>query len=356
MAAMDRKPEASGRTPLEDGFTFPAEWTRHRACYMAWPSRADTWKGHLEEARVAYTHVAQAIQRFEPVIVLAPPRVVEDARRRLGKEVEIQATDLDDAWIRDNGPLFVTSPDGRMAAVKFLFNGWGERYPPFDKDASAPEVLAARLSLPLYRAPIVAEGGALAVDGEGTLVTTESCLLNPNRNPGRSKAAVESALKSYLGVRKVIWLRQGMHASQIDGHVDGIAAFARPGVILAAAAPDPADPNHETFRENRERLQSETDGRGRPIEVLDLPSPAPHRIDGTPIAATFMNFYIANGGIVAPVFGDPADAQALDCLRSVFPGREVIGVRCENIAIGGGDVHCITQQLPATEGLGPTNP
>ncbi|MGC2288362.1 MAG: agmatine deiminase family protein [Thermoplasmata archaeon] len=344
---MDSKTGTSGRTPLEDGFAFPAEWTPHRACYMAWPCRADTWKGRLEEARVAYSNVAHAIQRFEPVIMLVPPDAVEGAQRRLGKEIEVQATDLDDSWIRDNGPIFVTAGDGRTAAVKFRFNGWGERYPPFDKDATAPEVLAERLSLPLYRASIVAEGGALAVDGEGTLVTTESCLLNPNRNPGRTKTEVESELKSYLGIQKVIWLRQGMHASQIDGHVDGIAAFARPGVILAATAPEPSDPNHEIFRENREQLRSETDGRGRPIEVIDLPSPAHHHIEGHPLAATFMNFYIANGGIVAPIFGDPADARALDGLRSAFPGREVVGVRCEDIAIGGGDVHCITQQLPA---------
>lgn len=340
--------EAAVRTPLEDGFSFPAEWTPHRACYMAWPNRADTWKGRLEEARGAYTNVAHAIQRFEPVIMLVPPAAVAEARQRLGREIEIQPTDLDDAWIRDNGPMFVTNPEGRMAAVKFRFNGWGDRYPPYDKDATAPEVLAQRLSLPIYRAPIVAEGGALAVDGDGTVVTTESCLLNPNRNPGRPKAEIEAALKSYLGARKVIWLRKGMHATQIDGHVDGVAAFVRPGVILAAAAPDPSDPNHTTFQENRERLQSETDGRGRSIEVIDLPSPAPRKINGHLLSATFMNFYIANGGIVAPIFGDPADAQALECLRSVFPGREVVGVRCEDIAIGGGDVHCITQQLPAT--------
>jgi agmatine deiminase len=344
---MDRNVQKSIRTPLEDGFSFPAEWKPHRACYMAWPCRADTWKGRLEHARAAYTNVARAIQQFEPVIMLVPPSAVEQARRRLGKEIEIQPTDLDDAWMRDNGPLFVKAPDGRLAAVKFRFNGWGARFPPFDKDATAPEVLAERLSLPLYRASIVAEGGALALDGEGTLVTTESCLLNPNRNPERSKSEVESELKSYLGVRKVIWLRKGMHASQIDGHVDGIAAFIRPGTILAAAAPDPADPNHQTFRENRERLQSATDGRGHPLEVIDFPSPAAHQIEGHSIAATFMNFYIANGGIVAPTFGDPADAAALDSLRSLFPGREVVGVRCEDIAIGGGDVHCITQQLPA---------
>lgn len=340
----DRAPPTE--TPLRDGFIAPAEWEPHQACYMAWPCRADTWLGHLEEARAAYTEVAQAIQRFEPVIMLVSPESLEDARRRLGHEIELQSTEIDDSWIRDNGPIFVRAQDGRLAAVQFRFNGWGGRFTPHDRDARAPEILAERLSLPLYRASIVAEGGALAVDGEGTVVTTESCLLNPNRNPDRSRADVESDLKSYLGVRKVIWLRRGMHASQVDGHIDGIAAFARSGVILAAAANDPNDPNHAIFRENRDRLLSETDARGRPIEVIDFPSPAPHFIDGHRLSATFMNFYIANGGIVAPTFGDPADSQALESLRSIFPGREVVGVRCNYIALGGGDVHCITQQLP----------
>ena len=314
---------------------------------MAWPCRPETWSGHLEESRAAYVAVARAIQRFEPVIMLAPPAAAQEARQRLGHGIEVQETDLDDSWIRDNGPIFVRSAKGELAAVQFRFNGWGQRFAPYDKDANAPALLADRLALPLYRSTIVAEGGALAVDGQGTLVTTESCLLNPNRNPGRSKAEVESELKSYLGVRKVIWLRQGMHASQVDGHVDGVAAFARPGVILAATAPDRSDPNHGTFREIRDLLLSETDARGRPLEVIGMPSPAPHYLEGHRLSATFVNFYIANGGIVAPTFGDPADKESLACLAAVFPDREVVGVRCEYVAIGGGDVHCITQQLPS---------
>ena len=323
---------------------------------MAWPCRADTWQGHLPEARTAYAEVARAIQRFEPVRMLVPPEGAEDAHRRLGSEIEVQPTDLDDSWIRDNGPIFVRAKDGQLAAVQFRFNGWGGRFAPYDRDARAPEILAKRLSLPLYRASIIAEGGALAVDGEGTVVTTESCLLNPNRNPGLSKVDIESDLKYYLGVRKVIWLRRGMHASQVDGHIDGIAAFARPGVILAASARDPDDPNHPIFRENRDRLGSETDARGHPIEVIDLPSPSPHFIDGHRLSATFMNFYIANGGIVAPTFGDPADDEALESLRSIFPDREVVGVRCDYIALGGGDVHCITQQLPVGKESRPLRP
>jgi agmatine deiminase len=344
---MGPESEPARRTPAEVGFSMPAEWKSHRACYISWPCKPETWFGHEARAKAAYAAVANAISRFEPVIVLTPRRLLAEARHHLGREVQVEEMDLDDAWIRDNGPIFVRSPNGNLAAVGFRFNGWGERFVPYSRDARVPEVLASRLGLPLYRAPLVLEGGAIAVDGEGTVLTTESCLLNPNRNPGMTKESIEEALRSYLGVRKVLWLRQGMHHSQVDGHIDGIAAFARPRTVIAGAVEDPSDPNHTILRENRERLGTETDARGRPLEVLDLPFPTLRQLDGLRVAATYMNFYIANGGIVAPVFGDRVDRAALDRLRTIFPDREVAGVRSEHIAVGGGVIHCITQQLPA---------
>lgn len=343
---MSRSVEVRGRTPVDDGYSWPAEWEPHEACYVSWPNRADTWKGRLEHARRAYAEVVRAILGFEPVIVLCPPDALPDARERLPREVEIQPTELDDSWIRDNGPIFVRSRDGELAAVRFRFNGWGNRYPPYERDAAVPQVIAGRLGLPVYASSLVAEGGALAGDGKGTVVTTESCLLNPNRNPGLGKESVEAELHAFLGASRTLWLRKGIAATQVDGHVDALAAFARPGVLLAASAPDPMDENHRTFAENRERLLSETDARGKPLEVVELPSPRPLSLDGHRLAATYMNFYIANGGIVAPQFGDPSDGPALEVLRSTFPRHEVVGVRCNSIAIGGGDVHCITQQLP----------
>jgi agmatine deiminase len=338
-------------TPSEDGFHMPAEWTRHAACYMSWPCKPETWLGYESQVKKAYVQVAHAIARFEPVVVLSPARLMGEARTQLGPGIPVEEIELDDAWIRDNGPTFVRSEQSELAVVQFGFNSWGGRFPPFERDAQVPEEIARRLALRRYRAPIVAEGGAFTVDGRGTVITTESCLLNPNRNPGRSKEEVEKTLKAYLGVSKVIWLRRGMHNSQVDGHVDGIAAFVQPGTVLAASSQDRSDPNFDTFRENREKLASETDARGRSIEVLELPFPTRRQLHNHKIAASFMNFYLANGGVVAPTFGDPAEGPALETLRSTYPGREVVGVRCEYIGLGGGNIHCITQQLPTGENL-----
>jgi len=338
-------------TPAGDGFRMPAEWTPHAACYISWPCKPETWLGYESEVKKAYVEVARAIARFEPVVVLCTPRLIAEARAQLGPGILVEEMELDDAWIRDNGPTFVRSDQSELAVVQFGFNSWGGKFPPFDKDAKVPEEIARRLSLRNYRAPIIAEGGAITVDGQGTVITTESCLLNPNRNPGRSKEDVENALKAYLGITKVVWLRRGMQSSQVDGHIDGIASFVRPGTVLAAVVNDPADPNFDIFRENREKLASETDARGRSIELLDLPYPTRRHLHDRRIAASFMNFYLANGGVVAPTFGDPADDLALDMLRSAFPDREVVGVRGEYIGLGGGIIHCITQQLPTGANL-----
>lgn len=336
------------RTPKEDGFAMPAEWERHDACYMAWPCRPETWFGYEKEAKASYAEVAKAIDRFEPVIMLTPPRLAQEARAFLGPSMELVEMELDDSWIRDNGPFFVRAAPDRLAIVHFGFNGWGERYPPYDKDAEAPAVLAKKLGLPYYRAPMVLEGGSISVDGQGTLLTTESCLLNPNRNPRLSREDIERILGSYLGARKVLWLRQGMHGSVVDGHIDGVAAFVRPRTVLAAMARDSSDPNHPALMENRERLEGMTDAKGRSLEILELPLPAGRPLGGHRVAATYVNFYIANGGVIAPIFGEPADAIALAALQDTFSDREVVGIRGEHIGVGGGVIHCITQQRPAT--------
>jgi agmatine deiminase len=337
---------ASRGDPATLGYRMPAEFDRHDACYISWPCKSATWLGFEAEVKRAYTEVAHAIARFEPVVMLTPNRLVSEARQHLGTGVRIEEMELDDSWVRDNGPNFVRGREGRLAVVQFGFNSWGNKFGPYDRDAEVPRLLADRMGLPCFRAPIVAEGGAINVDGTGTLLTTESCLMNPNRNPGRSKEEVEDALKAFLGVSKVIWLRRGMLESQVDGHIDGIAAFVRPGTVLSATITDPADPDFEIFRANRETLQSATDARGRPIEVVDLPFPRHRRHEGRSIPASHMNFYLANGGVVAPTFGEDSDQAALDVLQRAFPNREVVGVRCEFIALGGGEIHCITQQLP----------
>lgn len=302
--------------------------------------------GYLEKVKRSYANVAKAINRFEPVTMLTPPSAVSEARAHLGPDIEIFEVDLDDSWVRDNGPIFVTSDSGEVAIVDFEFNGWGNRFHPYDKDDALPAALAKALGIRYYKAPMVLEGGAFHVDGEGTLLTTESCILNPNRNPHLSRREIEKNLADYLGIKKIIWLGSGIHGSMTDGHVDGVACFARPGVVIAASTNDPSDANYPALKDNLDRLRSATDAKGRSIEVIKMPLPNRHEFEGKWIAATYINFYASNGGIVAPVYNDPNDKAALAVLRETFPDREVVDVNSVYIGLGGGSVHCITQQRP----------
>lgn len=337
-------------TPTDDGFSMPAEWAPHAGCLVSWPCKEDTWCGFMNQAKRAYTEVIRAINQFEPVVVLSDPSTVKEARQNIPKDVQVSEIPLDDAWIRDNGPIFVTTKEGSLGVVQFGFNGWGGRFLPYDNDAKAPEILADRMKLRRYVAPIVLEGGAICVDGKGTLLTTESCLLNPNRNPNHSREDIESILQRYLGVRKVLWLKQGIHKSMIDGHIDGVAAFVGPSKVVLASADDESDPNFPIMKNNRHHLETMTDAKGRTIEIIDFPMPRLREVAGNRIAPCYTNFLICNGGIVAPTFGDPNDRKALEILEGLFPNREVVGVRCEYIGVGGGEVHCITQQIPKVPG------
>jgi agmatine deiminase len=331
---------------------MPPEWAPHSGCFISWPCREDTWCGFYKEAKKAYTEVIKAVAKFEPVVILSDPSTLAEARNAVDKEIHVIEIGLDDAWIRDNGPTFVTSDEGDSAIVQFGFNGLGGRFPPYDNDAMVPEILADRMGLRRYLAPMILEGGAICVDGEGTLLTTESCLLNANRNPAFSRTDVESCLKSYLGVQKILWLKQGIHKSMIDGHIDGVAAFVRPSTVVMASTRDAQDPNHEVMRTNRARLETMTDARGRSIEIVDIPIPKRREIAGNRIAPCYTNFFIANGGIVAPAFGEANDRAAIAVLQNLFPKHEVVGVRCEYIGVGGGEIHCITQQIPKASGVG----
>lgn len=335
------------RNPVSDGFSMPAEWAKHECCYISWPCREESWSGFIKETRKAYAEVIRAIALFEPVCVISDPSTMPEVKSAVGSIAELIEMPLDDAWIRDNGPIFVRSEKGEVAAVKFGFNGWGGRFPPYDKDANVPSLLTRRLKMKCYEVPMILEGGSIHVDGEGTLLATESCLLNPNRNPKMSRKDIEKALQTNLGIKKTLWLKNGLYKSMVDGHIDGIASFTRPGTILLAQSDDPGNPNYQSMRENKEDLSTFTDARGKSIEVIDFPMPSRVELGGNRLASCYANFYIANGGIVAPIFGEPKDKAALEILESAFPGREVVGVRSEHIAIGGGDVHCITQQRPS---------
>ncbi len=337
--------------PAAEGFFMPAEWQPHARCWMAWPCREEVWGDAMDDARRAYAAVAQAIVEFEPVTMVANPGDVVSASLACGKNVEILPLDLDDSWMRDFGPTFVVDGKGGIAGCTWHFNAWGNKYEFYNNDARLGSALLARQKIRRFDAPFVLEGGAIHSDGEGTVLTTETVLLNPNRNPGMSKDETEQALKDWLGAEKVIWLPAGYHYDETDGHIDNVACFARPGVILAAACPDAGDPNYEILRANIEILRASTDAKGRELTVLTVDQPARMEEDGQRLSSSYINFYIANGGIVMPAFEDKRDSAARRTIAEAFPDRKVVQVVANDIVRGGGGIHCITQQQPAVEGV-----
>jgi agmatine deiminase len=334
------------RTPREDGFSMPAEWEPHAACLMEWPTvtRAPFWAERFEEAKRDYAAVATAITAFEPVVMVCDPEQTAEVRRSCGDGVEVLPLPIDDSWMRDNGPIFVRDEAGRIALVQFRFNSWGEKYLPYDKDAQVPRHIAAHFGMRRYDAPFVLEGGSFFVDGEGTLITTEQCLLNPNRNPTMSQERIERGLRDYLGVEVIVWLGLGHSTDRdTDGHIDGIAPYLAPATVALLLPEDPADPDHERGRDNLDRLQRARDARGREFDVIPFQTQPPGVVP-------YLNFYLANGGAVVPVAGRPeneqADEQALEQIAKMLPDREIVPVPGDCLNYGGGGPHCITQQRP----------
>ena len=339
--------EAAPGTPRADGLSMPAEWGPHRCTLMEWPTRtrAALWGSLFEQAKADYAAVAAAVAAFEPVVMVAHPDQEAEARAACTGAVEILPIPIDDSWMRDNGPIFVTDGTGGVALVDFRFNSWGEKYLPYDRDAEVPRHIASHLGMRRYEAPMVLEGGSFFVDGEGTLLTTEQCLLNENRNPSMTREDIERTLRDYLGVDTVVWLGPGSALDRdTDGHVDGIAQYVRPGVVLLWTPADPADPDHAGGQENLRRLQGAMDAKGRSFEVIPF-EPGPR--SGT----AYLNFYLAGRGVIVPADGAPHDEQALDQIRGAFPDREIVTVPGRVILEGGGGPHCITQQVPAGEPL-----
>jgi agmatine deiminase len=316
---------------------------------MGWPCSVDVWAGYLSQAQSGYAAVANAIASFEPVRMLTPPAGLASARKLCTSAVEIIEWDLDDAWLRDIGPTFLVNDNGELAASVFHFNAWGRKYPRYRKDAALGHRLAETLGIRTFSAPLYLEGGAICSDGDGTLLTTEQCVLNPNRNPGLGREEAGQALCEALGVQKVIWLKGDLLDQETDGHVDGLACFVRPGVVLAE--PDLSEPagteRYEQLQENARVLAEATDARGRRLEVHPIHPANSADPLGDRFCRSYINFYIANGGIVMPGYGVDEDADARRVVQACFPGHEVLQVDVNHIAYGGGAIHCITQQQPA---------
>lgn len=335
--------ERSKTTPREDGMSMPPEWSPHAATLMSWPSREELWAGRLEDAKNEYAGIARAIADFEPVIMICNPADEREVHDRCGTGMETLPAPLDDSWIRDNGPAFVRDAGGRVALVKFGFNAWGERFHPYDSDDAVPHRIAEHLGMPTYTAPFVLEGGSFLVDGEGTLLTTEMCLLNENRNPGMTKQQIEQGLRDYLGVETIVWLPYGMAEdvgpNSTDGHIDGVAQYVAPGHVMLLVPEDPADDDHEFGQENLLRLQEARDARDRVFRISRLDVGAGARL-------SYANCYVANGVVIVPMAGDERDARAIARIAEIFADREIVGVPGTTVNFGGGGPHCITQQVP----------
>jgi agmatine deiminase len=316
---------------------------------MAWPKRVELWREYLDAAREDTVRVAQAIAGCEPVTLLADPEDVTDARMRCGPSVNVVPMPIDDSWLRDSGPTVVRDSAGRRAAAVFTFNAWGGKYQPHDQDATLGERLAALAGIPAYRSELVVEGGGFLSDGEGTLITAETCVLNPNRNPGWTKAEAAAELRAMLGVKKVIWLPGDVTDTETDGHVDGFIAYVKPATLLCEVVADPEDPRYAIMAENRRVLETETDARGRRFDLLPIVeaprSAVPRGQEG--YCRSYVNFYIANGAVIVPAYGIAEDASAVDMVKRAYPDRRVVPVALSDLFRGGGGVHCITQQEPA---------
>lgn len=356
-------------TPAADGFQMPAEWEPHAGCWMAWPERPDNWREGAAPAQAAYAAVASAIAASEPVTMAASADQLERARAALPDSVRVVEIATDDAWLRDTGPTFVVDRGGARRGVDWRFNAWGGRdgglYASWERDELVAEQVLEVEGDARYRAPLILEGGSIHVDGEGTVLTTEECLLNPNRNPELDRGEIEAALHAYLGTEKVVWLGDGVYMDETDGHVDNLACFARPGLVLLTWVEDPADPQHAISADALARLEAATDAQARPFEVIKVPAPGPlattaaeaagvEHVPGTQprragdrLAAGYVNFYVGNSRVVYPLLDPARDEEAGAILAGAFPGREVVGVAAREILLGGGNIHCITQQVPA---------
>ncbi len=324
---------------------MPAEWGRHAATWVVWPHCEDTWPNCLAEAQTEFETLVRALAESEPLHILVQDgelgRDVAARLRDIEAGVHLHQVATDDAWMRDIGPTFVEDATHGTLAIDWQFNAWGGKYPPWDRDDAVAARVATLAGVPRVRADLVAEGGSLEVDGQGTLIATEATLVDERRNPGQKRSDIEQTLTGLLGVTRFLWLDGSIEGDDTDGHVDQIARFVAPGRIVCSHAPDPGDPNHDPLERCRARLTREPD-----FEVIDLPLPPPLEADGQPLPASYANFYLANGAILVPTFNVPSDEPALNLLGDLFPSRQPLPIPSKTLVRGLGSVHCLTQQQP----------
>ena len=344
-------------SPAALGFRMPAEWEPHAATWLAWPHKEASWPGNFEPIPAVWVEMVRALAESELVNILvndetaaAYVRGTLSAAGVPEPAVVLHQIPTDDAWIRDHGPTFLTrraDTTSEMAAVDWVYNAWGGKYPPWENDDAVPQHIAARLNVRLFQPGIVLEGGSIDVNGCGTLLTTEACLLNPNRNPQLTRADIGQVLRDSLGVRHILWLGDGIVGDDTDGHIDDLTRFVDPTTVVTVLETNRADENYEPLRANYERLRRMTDQDGRLLRVVTLPMPEPVYYDGQRLPASYANFYIANRVILVPAFNDPNDGVARQTLQQLLPERRAVAINARELVYGLGAFHCVTQQQPA---------
>jgi len=342
-------------TPKEKKYYMPAEWYPHKCCWMQWPYNNPNHNGYgaipswshfdFEKGRLAWANVANSIVKFEQVKMITHPDEIRKAKKLLDSKIEIIKFKIDDCWARDSGAIFLLNDKNMLGGIDWEFNGWG-KFKPYDSDNKIAKFMIENSSAAYFKNQMILEGGSIHVDGEGTLLTTEQCLLNKNRNPKLSTKEIENNLKEYLNINKIIWLKNGTDEGT-DGHVDNIACFVKPGTILSLSCKDKNDPFYEKINENLEILKTSTDSKGRRLKIIELEMSYKRLIPNDDEPSSYINFYIANNGIVMPSFEDEkSDYNAKTIVQSIFPDRKIICINGIDISMGGGNVHCITQQQP----------
>jgi agmatine deiminase len=349
----EKRLAANESSPAALGYSVPAEWRPHQATWISWPHNRDSWPGKFEPVEPVMVRAVAALSTSETVRINVLDEKHESHVKALldgqvvAGNVIFHRFPTNDAWCRDHGAIFVRRDNDEkpLLALDFRFNSWGLKYPPFDLDDGIPPQMARALVVPCRSLDMVLEGGSIEVNGAGALLTTEQCLLNPNRNPQLDRAAIERNLRETLGVEQILWLGDGIVGDDTDGHIDDLSRFVSESTVVTVVERDKTDENHPVLAENRERLaQIRLDG--RPLDVIELEMPRPVEYKGDRLPASYANFYIANGVVLMPAFNDPADAANRDKLAQCFPGREVVAIDCTDLVLGLGTVHCLTQQVP----------
>ena len=341
--------------PKLSHYSMPPEWAKHERTFISWPVQESmVYPDQYEEVSQGYTELIRAIAEFEPIDVLVNPQHVDRVKALFTEDnIQILPIEHNDAWLRDNGPTFLLNEAGDRAGINWGFNAWGEKYKPFDLDNAVAGKVLQHYGIKQFDAPLIMEGGSIHVDGEGTLITTEECLLNNNRNPHLSREEIEQILRDYLSIEKVIWLKRGLSGDETDGHVDNVACFAAPGQVILQVCDDPSDANYEITQENLAILAAATDARCRKIEVIQIQQPPVAMYDDSRLTLSYLNFYFVNNGIILPIFGGTAaqtDKMAHEVLQNIFPDRKVRTINGMAVIREGGNVHCTTQQMPAGKG------